>query len=121
MFAVSKGLPPNNAVVRGRASGVSSFKAGNQDHRSNFQRNPDMSASRPPYSQANGRRSQSGPRGEGPDAASVHHEQVVSYLHTWWKRACNELEQSQQAAACDGNNHRSVVYYQEKEPDETRR
>ncbi|XP_077489879.1 uncharacterized protein LOC144100864 [Amblyomma americanum] len=123
MFAVSKGLPANNAVLRGRASGASSFKAGNPDQqRSSFQRSTaDMSASRPPYSQANGRRSQSGARGDTPDPASQHHEQVVSYLHTWWKRTCNELELSQQATgACDGN-HRSVVYYQEKEPDETRR
>ncbi|XP_070380426.1 uncharacterized protein [Dermacentor albipictus] len=81
----------------------------------------EMSASRPPYSQANGRRSQSGVRGDAPDVASQNHEQVVGYLQTMWKRTCTQLEQSQQAtAACDGN-YRSVVYYQEKEPDETRR
>ncbi|XP_075557418.1 uncharacterized protein LOC142589736 [Dermacentor variabilis] len=129
MFAVSKGVPANNvALLRGRASGVSSYKAGNQQdpqqqqqQRTNFQRPAEMSASRPPYSQANGRRSQSGVRGDAPDAASQNHEQVVGYLQTMWKRTCTQLEQSQQAtAACDGN-YRSVIYYQEKEPDETRR
>ncbi|XP_037523201.1 uncharacterized protein LOC119400262 [Rhipicephalus sanguineus] len=128
MFAVSKGVSANNApLLRARASaGVNSHKAGNpeqplQTRGSNFQRTADMSASRPPYSQANGRRSQSGARGDAPDVASQHHEQVASYLHTLWKRTCNELELSQQATAAYDGNHRSVVYYQEKEPDETRR
>nr|XP_037286561.1 uncharacterized protein LOC119179559 isoform X2 [Rhipicephalus microplus] len=106
MFAVSKGVAANNApLLRARASsGVNPQKAGNpeqplQQRGPNFQRAADMSASRPPYSQANGRRSQSGARGDTTDVASQNHEQVASYLHT----------------------HRSVVYYQEKEPDETRR
>lgn len=122
MFAVSKGVAPNNAaLLRARASGVKAGNPEQQQRGANFQRTAEMSASRPPYSQANGRRSQSGARGDAPDMASQHHEQAATFLHSWWKRTCNEFELSQQATATYDGNHRSVVYYQEKEPDETRR
>ncbi|CAN8002444.1 unnamed protein product, partial [Ixodes hexagonus] len=54
------------------------------------------SGGRPPYSQTNGRRSQSGPRGgDPPEAGSLQHEALVRYLHTSWKGVCNELELQQ--------------------------
>lgn len=45
------------------------------------------SAWHPPYSQANGRRSQGGAKGEGPVVASQRHEQPVGYLRIPTNRA----------------------------------
>lgn len=120
MFAVSKS-PLNSGYPKARpsgASGPSTSKAGIQEQRGYPQRSSEMSGSRPPCTQTNGRRCQAaaGPRGDLQD--SLQHEAVANFLQLAWKDVCFKLEQSQQAA--HEGKHRRVVYYREKEPDMSR-
>uniref|UniRef100_A0A6B0UVE7 Uncharacterized protein n=1 Tax=Ixodes ricinus TaxID=34613 RepID=A0A6B0UVE7_IXORI len=137
MFAVSKGP---DASPKNRAS--SGLKVVSEESRGSPRRISEMSGGRPPYSQTNGRRSQSGPRGgEPPEAGALQHEAVVRYLHTFcrdgewkgcfsrvsaWKGVCNELELQQgrcepcgavggKGAPTRPEPRRLVVYYQQEE------
>lgn len=125
MFALSKGP---DAFPKSRSSGL---KVANEDYRASPRRLTEMSGGggggRPPYSQTNGRRSQSGPRGgDPPEAGAQQHEAVVRYLHTSWKSVCNELELQQgrcepcgavggKGAPTRPEPRRLVVYYQQEE------
>ncbi|KAM7297038.1 uncharacterized protein ISCGN_022192 [Ixodes scapularis] len=122
MFAVTKGP---DASPKNRAS--SGLKVVSEECRGSPRRISEMSGGRPPYSQTNGRRSQSGPRGgEPPEAGALQHEAVVRYLHTSWKGVCNELELQQgrcepcgavggKGAPTRPEPRRLVVYYQQEE------
>ncbi|XP_064478533.1 uncharacterized protein LOC135391911 isoform X2 [Ornithodoros turicata] len=108
MFPVWKGS--NNAVQRSRVLGYSA-KISNADRTESSHQAAEMSSSRMPYNQMNGRRSHGAQR-EPQERISPQHEEVVSYLHNSWKHVCNQYEISQQAAY----EVQRVVYYRQKEP-----